>query len=112
MASASEIAEIRLLSGDDISGQYIVSDDIISSWYDDNTSICATVVKVLRARMAHATKTIGSSGEGQTTNPKVAQIQALLDIMRADCPQAIDAPSVSYLNLGIDEETDIVDIEQ
>lgn len=111
MATASQIAEIRLISGDNITGKEIVSDDIISDWYDDSTSICGTAYKVARARLAVATQTVGAVGETLSNNPKVNAIVELLNQIKADCSDAYEAPKLSVINLGIDEETDLVDIE-
>lgn len=110
-ATSSQKAEIRLMSGDNISGSEIVSDDIIDTWYDELGSVCGVAYRVARARLAEASKTIGSSGEGQTTNPKVDQIRQLLDWLRQDCPEARMPTGNFSVNLGIDEETDLVDIE-
>lgn len=113
MATAAQIAEIRLLSGDNASNsaKYVVSDDILGAWYDDNGSICATVVKVVQARLADASRQLGGSGETTGTNAKVQQIKELLDYVKADCPESYGATTVISLNLGIDEETDLFDIE-
>lgn len=111
MATAAQIAEIRLISGDDITGDYAVDDTTLGTWYDDSSSICGTAYKVARARLAKASKTIGASGEGQTVNPKVGQIRELLQFLRDDCPDALPAGNIISVNLGIDEEIDLFDIE-
>lgn len=111
MATAAQITEIRLMSGDDVSGSYAVDDATLAAWYDDTSSICGTAYKVARARLAKATKTVGASGEGEVTNPLVGQIRELLQFLRDDCPDALPPGNIISINLGIDEETSLVDIE-
>ena len=111
MATAAQIAEIRGYAGDLNSNDYAVTDEQIGTWYDASSSICGTAYKVAQWRLSKASQTVGSAGESLTQNPKVQQIKNLMESLRMDCAEALPLASAGYLNLGIDEETSLVDIE-
>ncbi len=114
MATEAQLAEIRLLSGDNAptSVNYVVSDAIISSWFTANSdSICATVVQVVQAMLADASRDLGGSGETVGSNPKAQQLREYLMYVRENCPDSIQGGSIISINLGIDEEIDLYDIE-
>lgn len=112
-ATASQISEIRLLSGDNASSsaKYVVTDAQVNIWYDDVGSICGVVYKVLQSMLADAARNLGGSGDATAGNAKVQQVQTLMTIVKGDCPEARQATGTFSINLGIDEETELVDIE-
>jgi hypothetical protein len=106
--STDEIAFIRLQSGD-CGDNPIVSDAQIQNTYAATDSECATIVTVIRARLAAATARSGvnsSSGEA-VSNPATTGIKDLLEYWTAICPDVWAELTNSTIDLGIDEELDI-----
>lgn len=113
--TTAQIDIIRLLSGDNCE-PYLVSDDVINTLYNESDgSQCYTVTRIIEMRLADASHKVGQSGDGLTNTPLVSQINTLLDRWYNDCPEAkgngLTGATMGYVNLGIDEETDLVDIE-
>jgi len=97
---------IRLMSGDNASADYVVSDAMLQILFDDNDdSLCATIVQVLEARLANATTVAGVNSTGDSEgNPATQQIKTTLDYWRGKCSEASAKVTYSRLRLGIDEE--------
>lgn len=103
--TTAQISEIRLLSGDDCTGEYVVTDDQLNLWYDDVASTCYVIVKVLQARLAVASKTSGVSPQGQpVTSPQFQQIESQIKYWRMQCVDALPTVTTGEISLGIDEE--------
>ena len=98
---------IRLMSGDNATGDFVVDATLLQAMWDDNEfSLCATIVSVLEARLANATTVSGvdENSAQVVANPQVNDIKQTLDYWREKCAASNASVTVSRLRLGLDEE--------
>lgn len=107
--TADEIEYTRAMSGDDCQ-TYEVSDTLMQKFWNTNgADSCATIVEVLRVRVAKAAKLVNQSnesGQSRSSSQKYAQLRAMLSDWETRCGMSGGVLEMGTLDLRLDTDDD------